>query len=94
MNAQQPMVHMPGAVWAFLALAAVLAIWSLVRRVRRWGRRRDSAIRAAWLLQDAPAAVVRREIAPLEAQLEHLRPLAALFPDHADAEEGDHAGRR
>lgn len=88
------MVQTPGAIWVFLAAAALLVLWSLLRKPRSApGRHQHVSFRILWWRKLAPPECVNRELVPLEAQLEHLRPIAALFPDHADAEEGDHARR-
>lgn len=97
-----PPLHMTPTLWtlaALFALAGLIALWTVVRpakpkREPKFERRHYAvSSRVLWWRKVAPAAAVRREIAPLEVQLAELAELAAYFNEQADAEEGDHARR-
>lgn len=88
-----PMVPVPGATWVLLIIAGLLVLASLVRRRRRPPAPKYHYVswRVLWWRKYAPPEAVRHELAPLEIHLHDVARLNSLFPDHDDAEEGDHA---
>lgn len=96
MNQTSPMVHMTPALWSLVALVTVAwlsFLWTVLRPKRKPAKPKHDYVtfRQLWWRKYAPPAAVRREIAPLAVQLPELGRLNQLFPDHVDAEEGDHA---
>lgn len=96
MNQAAPMVHMTPALWSLVALVAVAwlsVLWTVLRPKRKPAKPQHDVVswRVLWWRKLASPETVRREIAPLAIQVPELGRLNQLFPDHVDAEEGDHA---